>query len=220
MSKNKYGIMGPNSGKIGTVVAYTWKGKEVMRGYSRLMTNPKTPAQQLHRAKFKSISLLASDLLPMIKRGFGQMADVQSSTETGLFIKHNWPIVEATSEDAVNIPLEAVVVSKGDLPGVAFGEPQLTGSGQQRTVSVDFATVDKEGTANDDYVYLGLYCLAEKTSQLSAPVKRFDQLVEVKIPKMMHGKEVHLYGFAIGSDFNRLHNNEASDSLYIGTITP
>lgn len=215
MSKNKDGIMGSNSGKVGTVVAYKWKGKDVLRGYTRIVKNPQTPAQQLHRAKFKAISLLASELLPMIKKGFRQLADKESSTETGLFVKSNWPLVEATGVDGISIPLDKVAVSKGDLPGVAFGEAQLTDS----VVSVAFTTVDREGTSSDDYVYLGVYCPAQRMSVLSAPVKRLDKRVQTTLPAAMQGEELHLYGFAVGSDFNSLHKFEASDSCYMGTLT-
>lgn len=215
MSKNKDGIMGSNSGKVGTVVAYKWKGKDVLRGYSRSIKNPRTPAQQLHRAKFKTISLLASGLLPMIKKGFRQLADKESSTETGLFVKSNWPLVEANDVNSVSIPLDRVAVSRGELPGVVFEELQLTDS----VVSVTFSTVDREGTAGDDYVYLGVYCPTQNMSVLSAPVKRIDKRVQTTLPAAMLGKELHLYGFAVGSDFNSLHKFEASDSCYLGTLS-
>ena len=218
MGKNKYGIMGPVSGKVGTVVVYKWKGKDVMRAHTRRMTNPRTPAQQLHRAKFKVISLLASDLLPLIKRGYNQLAAAQSSTETGLFVKSNWPLLEAAGVDDVSIQLNLVAVSKGSLPGVEFGTPEVTDDRQQSTVRVAFTTVDKNGAVNDDYVYLGMYCPAINASLLSAPAKRLDKTMQMGIPAAMLGKEVHLYGFAVGSDFNTRHKYEASDSYYLGTI--
>lgn len=218
MSKNKNGIMGSNSGKIGTVVAYKWKGKDVFRAYSRSKNNPRTPAQQLHRAKFKSVNLLASDLLPLLKCGFRSAAERLSSTETGLFVKTNWPLVEADAEGGIGIPLDRVLVSKGDLPCVEFGEPQVSGSGRRMVVSVDFDTVDRTSVTNDDYVYLGAYCPAAKVSLLSAPVKRLEGRVQMNIPPIMLGETIHLYGFAEGSDYNPQHRYEASDSRYLGTI--
>ena len=210
--------MGSNSGKVGTVVAYKWKGKDVLRGYKRYIANPRTPAQQLHRAKFRAISLLASDLLKIIKRGFKELSDRQSSTETGLFVKSNWPIVASNEEGEIDIPLHLLVVSKGDLPGVVFGEPQTAAVGQRSAISVEFTSPDADGTDGDDSVYLGLYCPARNRSELSAPVKRQDGRVLTDVPEEMVGEEVHLYGFAVGSDFNGEHRYEASDSCWLGAV--
>ena len=57
MSKNINGIMGPQVGKIGTVVGYVANGKMIYRAYQRNVKNPQTPAQQAHRFKLKTLSL-------------------------------------------------------------------------------------------------------------------------------------------------------------------
>lgn len=72
MSKNINGIMGPQVGKIGTVVGYVANGKMIYRAYQRYVKNPQTPAQQAHRFKLKTLSQASKDLERMLKGNRGQ----------------------------------------------------------------------------------------------------------------------------------------------------
>lgn len=53
MATHVTGIHSKFSGKVGSVVGSTWKGKGVMRIMPDHVSNPKTPKQQAHREKFR-----------------------------------------------------------------------------------------------------------------------------------------------------------------------
>ena len=55
MGTIKQGILGPFSGKVGTVIGSFWKGIAVMRGIAPSITDAKSYAQLEQRANFKVI---------------------------------------------------------------------------------------------------------------------------------------------------------------------
>ena len=52
MAKLEQGILGPFRGKVGTVVGYLWRGKQVVRAYRREINYPNTERQQAERDWF------------------------------------------------------------------------------------------------------------------------------------------------------------------------
>ncbi len=90
MSKNINGIMGPQVGKIGTVVGYVANGKMIYRAYQRYVKNPQTPAQQAHRFKLKTLSQASKDLERMLKGNEGEQGTgTCPTTISGNFLYSN-----------------------------------------------------------------------------------------------------------------------------------
>ena len=50
------GILGPFSGKVGTVVGANWRGKDVMRSLPKKTDRTPTQTQLLQREKFTAVS--------------------------------------------------------------------------------------------------------------------------------------------------------------------
>lgn len=59
----KQGILGGFSGKVGSVVGTSWKGRAVMKAMPLSVANPRTTGQVNQRAKFKASVNLAKALL-------------------------------------------------------------------------------------------------------------------------------------------------------------
>ncbi|HNP33863.1 MAG TPA: DUF6266 family protein [Flavobacterium sp.] len=50
------GILGPFSGKVGTVVGANWRGKDIIRSLPKKTNRTTTETQQLQRDKFTAVS--------------------------------------------------------------------------------------------------------------------------------------------------------------------
>lgn len=64
MARIRNGILGGFSGKVGEVIGQTYQGVSTMRAMPKYVSNPRTQAQQEHRAK---VSYLGKLLQPMAK---------------------------------------------------------------------------------------------------------------------------------------------------------
>jgi len=64
----KQGILGGLSGKIGSVVGTSWKGRAILKALPLSVANPRTEGQVQQRTSFSLISILASVLLTIIVR--------------------------------------------------------------------------------------------------------------------------------------------------------
>lgn len=213
MGKYKYGLMGPVSGKVGPVVSRSWKGKSILQGYNPNVSNPRTEAQQMHRAKFGAINRLSTALNPAIKRGFGFVAMQNQTTERGAFVKKNWSLITATTPADVTIDFDSLQVSDGGFPNVNFGELRFT----EGTVTVDFNSNWTSVEISDDEIYLCIYCPQKNESFLSNPVKRHQGHLSCNVPRRMQGQRVHVWGFTVAGLVNTPFSGQASPSLHLGS---
>jgi hypothetical protein len=97
MAVIKQGILGGFSGKVGSVIGSSWKGRAVMKSQPLSVSNPNTAGQQSQRTKFKSITQLGSTLLS----GYVQkVCNVISGSITGynLFVQTNKAAFGSTGE--------------------------------------------------------------------------------------------------------------------------
>ena len=103
MSQYNQGILGPFSGKVGTVVGSFWKGRFVMRGRPTHMTNPNTAAQQAQRARFSLVSATLAPMRPVINIGFAVRADVDNVTPVNVAMQVNMEQAVIGSGTSVSI---------------------------------------------------------------------------------------------------------------------
>ena len=81
---------GLEHGKIGDRIAVVLDGKQI---YKKLYkpTNPRTPKQQMHRAKFACFSRLSKELEEAVNLGFAMVPVPGSSQKPrNVFVKMNW----------------------------------------------------------------------------------------------------------------------------------
>ena len=124
MSKNINGIMGPQVGKIGTVVGYVANGKMIYRAYQRNVKNPQTPAQQAHRFKLKALSQASKDLERMLGYSLQGAGIEIHTTARNAFIKLN--MQSFVDDPELALDYDRLVVAQGRLAGVVItNEPPL-----------------------------------------------------------------------------------------------
>ena len=125
MAKMLQGILGAVSGKVGGVVAASWKDKIYVRGYS-IPANPNTEAQQAQRSSFARCVNFAKLLI-------GQVFNVY----TDRFLKNmsgfNYFISRNIAHFAIPLAYNLVKITEGklsypsvNLPSTSYGDGVLT----------------------------------------------------------------------------------------------
>lgn len=136
MAEIKQGILGGVSGKVGTVVGASWRGKNIIRAMPR-KTGKKASKKQLdHRSKFRLVSNFLQPLNSLLNRYFGASQGLKSPINLALAYHIKEAVV--AQEDAFVVQVEKVVISKGILPTVTMN-----------TVSLDNATLSLAWTMNE-----------------------------------------------------------------------
>ena len=83
MGKIRQGILGGFSGKVGSVVGTSWKGRAVMKAMPLSVANPRTALQVKQRTRFRMATMLGSQLLsgiikPLNDRFAGNISGVNA----------------------------------------------------------------------------------------------------------------------------------------------
>ena len=125
MAKFSQGIMGPFSGKVGTVVGYMWNGKCCMRAYNREVRNPRTPEQMSHRNMFKQEVQLAAEMQWALNTTMRSQAREMGLTNRNLFVKANQHAF-SLEDEVLKVDYSRLVLSMGDVPGVEATEASWT----------------------------------------------------------------------------------------------
>ncbi len=89
MAKLEQGILGPFRGKVGTVVGYLWRGKQVVRAYRREINYPNTESQQAEREWFVGMVRFAATARQALLLGLRGMAAREQMTEGNAFVRMN-----------------------------------------------------------------------------------------------------------------------------------
>lgn len=227
MSKNIQGILGPQYGKIGPVVGYTWKGKPCFRAYTNRAKQPNTVEQQIARAIFKIFNLLSCKFQPAINFGFLMKANSDKNTTRGVFVKVNSElgVVTATTPDDVSIDYTAIAIAQGPLQQPFFGAPQSSTPGQ-----IDVAiTGNNFGDATEnDKVVLVAYIPELKLCLVNKTATRATATGHITVPGAASSMKAHVWGFALAgvSEPTYIEDyaadmlpGQCSDSQYIGEVT-
>lgn len=211
MSTFNQGILGPLSGKVGTVIGGSWNGINYMRGLPTSYTNPRTQAQLNQRAKFTTTINFLRPLASFLRVGFKNAAVKMSGFNAAMSytirnaIKGIYPAYE--------IDYNKVLVSRGPLPGALNPVAASTVTGK-----VDFTWDNNSfdaGASDDDKVLLVIYSpLRHKAVTLVDGATRIAGSQTVTLPETFSGEQVHCYlGFQDASQ------SFISDGAYVGTVS-
>lgn len=219
MSKNMKGILGAQYGKVGPVVGRKFREENVYSAYQRNVANPRSDAQQTHRARFKVLSILAHDMACGAIYGFRTAAKGTNMSPRNLFQKTNFSHVTATNPTTTNVDYTNLAVSKGGLSTVSFDIPQFD---IPAAVKVDWTEFGSpcHRTANDK-VAIYVYCPNAKQGVLKNGLDIADQTASVQVPSAWNGMKVHVWGFVRNegkADLDKdIPAGECSPSQYLGS---
>lgn len=200
-------INGPFTGKVGSVVAYRWKGKTCVRSYRSHINYPDTEGQRQQRSWFVSMVRFASKATEALRLGLHRQAQEAQMTEGNYFIQNNKQHFRMT-KSGLEVDYGKLQLTAGAAADVYFHNARF---GEGETVMVDFEkNMMSLRASGEDRVYLYLYAPGLDDGYLSEPVKRRSKTLNVKLPNQWAGEEVHLYGFVVDRE------GRASNSTYIG----
>ena len=205
------GILGPFSGKVGTVVGAKWRGKDVMRSLPKKTDRPPSDLQLIQQGKFTFVSKFLNPISPVTSRYFG--------FDTGAQTRRN-QAMSYHIKDAVNfvapdyeILFNKVLISKGDMLGVQ--NPTASSPGI-RQLQLTWDDNSGQGTASaTDNLVVVLYAPDSDLYYLNLQAANREELsVVIDLPEYFQG--VLVQGWIT---FVAANEKSYATSNYIGSLT-
>ena len=201
MGKYNQGILGPFSGKVGSVVGSSWKGVN----YIKSLPGPNasnTEAQQKQRSRFKSVVSLASSLMSSLIRPVWNLVGGKM-TGYNLFVKTNMP---AFDESGTLVNYSDFHASLGAL---ALPENLTIQDDADVASGIELSWLDESETGignADDKLHL-LVMTEDKVHILNTASVRSDESAGITLPVGVGN--VHVYAF-----FGMTDGSKFSQDLY------
>lgn len=126
MSHTEGNSFGFEHGKIGDRIAVVINGKQIYKGLYK-PKNPRTPKQQMHRAKIAFVNRLSKDLAEAVNAGFATVPEAGSGqSPRNAFVKENWDngslVWLEREEENVGVDASGQSQGNGTSAGELFGE--------------------------------------------------------------------------------------------------
>jgi hypothetical protein len=205
------GILGPFSGKVGSVVGGVWKGIAYMRSLPVSVANPQTDAQLAQRQKFSVTMRFLQPLSEFLKTGFKAYAVKM----TGINAAMGYNIKNALTGTYPNIAIDYpnALVSRGNLAGVLN---QVASSTVAGTVKFDWEDNTGEiGASALDKTLLVVYNPTQNQAvTVSQLAERADGTQTVTVPDSFSGDLCECYIAFITAD-----GVTVSNSAFAGAVT-
>lgn len=110
MAKYKQGILGSFSGKVGSVVGSSWRGKAYMRALPAKVSNPRTPAQTAARQRMAALSGTLKHFKFAIAAGFTSSGGLSPWSAA---VKANQKALVESLDGAPAVAIAALSISDG-----------------------------------------------------------------------------------------------------------
>jgi hypothetical protein len=187
MGKYNQGILGPFTGKVGSVVGSSWKGVN----YIKSLPGPNasnTEGQQKQRSRFKAVVSFASSLLELLIRPVWNLS-AGRMTGYNLFVKTNMSAFD-DSGDLTNYSQFSASVGSLSLPSnFTIQNDSEVAAG----IEVSWKDESATGIGNaDDKLHL-LVMAGDRVHILHTDAVRTDQSAEITLP--VEVGETHIYAF-------------------------
>lgn len=221
--RNPFGL---EHGKIGDRIAVVLDGKQI---YKKLYkpTNPRTPKQQMHRAKIAFVNRLSSALAEAVNLGFEMVPEKGSGqSPRNAFVKENWNNgalvwLEREEEDGKeqeqekDISIDVLSGMWGIVPQrlvVAYGPRHI---GQRMTASVRDGRLyvscldpgmDDPHAVGDDRLMVAVYRPAVPTVQVfPGPLRKSCREFSFVLPMDVSGEDdvMHVYAWFQATKYHR-----------------
>lgn len=203
------GILGGFSGKVGTVIGASWRGKDTMRSLPKKTKRLATEKQLIQRLKFGLVTHFLGPLNEVTGEYFGQPQEDKSRMNLAVSY-HVKEAVDGVYPD-FEMNFVKVVLTKGDLPGIVGGTV-TPAAGGVLTIGWD----DNTGgmAAETDQLIIVVY---EKTNgfyhvEVDAATRNAETAT-VDLPLYLTGMMVQCWLSFVSQD-----HKKASNSLFMGTF--
>lgn len=213
MAKFKKGILGPFSGKLGSIVGASWMGIPYLRQAPKKTAKPvpKSVAQLANQQKMKFVNQLLVPFHPYINIGFANLAIQKTALNVAYSINFHQAITGVHPN--LGVDYSKMVISRGDLPGLKDPVLSLTASD---VIAINWAQNTNSRASFDDQLMLVVYCPALHLADgFIGGVKRTDKQCHYKFLPELVGKTLEVYLSVTSSNRKKIAN-----SIYLGRIVP
>lgn len=211
MATYKQGILGPFSGKVGTVVGTFWKGRYIMRSLAPNVSNPRTDAQLDQRMRFSIISRLSGAVLPFVDLGYYAQAERARVAPINIYSSVNLTngAIEGDYPD-LRLNPAGLQLSAGEV--ILPGTPAATNpsAGVIEITWTDNSGITPETLSTDHIIALLLSPGRNASSFDLSTAVRSDESLTLSYPALWSGESAYLYLAATKPD-----GSAASPSLML-----
>ncbi|WP_285009554.1 DUF6266 family protein [Pedobacter faecalis] len=212
MGKFGKGILGPFSGKVGTVIGAVREGEWTMRSLPSKSSKPATAAQLAQRAAFGLMIGFFRPIGPVLKAGFRNRKRGQSANNAAMQYNLNEAIVGVYPD--LSLDYSKITLSRGPLL-----EPPVMDVSAAVDAQLDFSWLNNAGTGlgntnGTDKVTIVVYnAVKDRFVVVQDAVARSTQSYALSLPPDFSGDSVDIWVFFISAD-----GKHASDSVYLGDM--
>ena len=226
---SKIDANGMEHGRRGNIIYTVLNGRQIKKDSYR-PSNPRTPAQQKHRAKLAFINRLSAHLAEAVNIGFGRVDEVQSGlTPRNAFVKTNWDNGSLRWNEETSLwelcP-ERLLLANGrrHIPSDMTAEVE---SNALHIVCPD-AGLDNMDAVPDDQLLVAVYLPDVPSMALyRGPMRDHCSRCTFELPEEMcaSGSTVHVYAWFRATCFHhasgsksQVRPNQSSPSRHLGTF--
>ena len=211
MATYNKGILGPFSGKVGTVVGASWRGNDVLRSRPKKTSHTPTESQERQREKFSIAIQFVTPIKSVLSRYFGQDMGMRSR----LNLATSYTMKEALDWSGTEFRLlyNKFMISKGELQGIQDGAVTAKPS---RVVSLNWEDNSGQGLAlSDDQLLVVFYVPQSGMFEIYEKVAdRADGEASITLPVYLSGAGVEIWATFVNDTHKR-----AATSSYLGQLT-
>lgn len=204
------GILGPFSGKVGTVVGANWRGKDVMRSLPKKTDRTPTQTQLLQREKFTAVSNFLTPISNVLSLYYGS-GSVELTRRNQAMSYHMKEAVTYVNPN-FEILFDKVQISKGDLLGI---QNPTASSPAASEIRFNWEDNSGQGSAkNTDQLIVVLYSPLEDIYYTNGNAATRDAArVTLTLPTYFAGLEVQAW-----ITFASATGKSYATSVYLGAV--
>lgn len=209
MSIAKYGVFGPQVGKLRNLVFYMLKGRPVCRSIGRYVDNPSVD-QKSNRSGMTVVMRFIQALHQIIDLGFGVEARGTVRSAFNLAISHNKKHALKGKGEDLRVNYEKVLLSKGVLPGAERVMIKKVDGG----ILLSWENKVQAGAYGSDMLMVALYYPGSNGADMHInKVSRQAGELFIPIAKKRQNDPVETYMF-----FRSVDGERVSESQYLGNM--
>ncbi len=212
MGSYRKGILGPFRGKVGQVIGYSWRGKDLMRGLPKESTIAPTDGQLEQRAKFRTVIKFLKPIKVIVGAYFGK----EYKSKSPFNLATGYHLSEALlpgPNDTWVMDYPKVLISRGPLRGA--DNPQVE-PGDRNELNLTWIDNSGQGSASESDILIAVvYCTEMNEFVIVNPAaRRKDAATTLPIPPYLAGSLAEVWITFVTED-----KNYAAISSYVGSVT-
>lgn len=208
MATLKNGANGSFYGKVGNVVGYQWRGKDIIRTLPRPSNKKRSDAQLANQQKMTLVQRFLQTAIHFIRLGFKHAAEKRQMSAFNLAMSYNKKEAITGTYPDLQLDYSRVTVSVGDVPGMEDGSARWVEGG------VELTWADNSGgerAESSDYLVALLFFPEEQhVVYLFNGSHRDEGRGFIALESSLMGKPVHVY-----VSFCRYDGRDLSPSSYL-----